>query len=110
MPALLIETRDEHGRVVSGRIVCVRMSKRRPSRCSECAADSVYLCDGPVPSHSSGTCDRKLCKAHATVIGRDKHLCTACRMSKESAPTASPARAPARARAQQLGLFDELAA
>lgn len=43
-----------------------------------CMSMSAYLCDGPIAS--GRTCDKPLCAVHATEIGKDKHLCTDCRL------------------------------
>lgn len=42
-----------------------------------CLAMSAYLCDGP--GEPGRTCDKPLCEAHATRIGKNKHLCPDCR-------------------------------
>lgn len=42
-----------------------------------CLVASEFLCDGPGTTRR--TCDRPLCKAHATQTGPNKHLCPACR-------------------------------
>lgn len=36
-----------------------------PKNCHYCQEPSVALCDWPVKTHKSGTCDRKLCGKHA---------------------------------------------
>lgn len=56
-----------------------------------CLAPSEFLCDGPPPPervrqyHDSGTCDRALCEAHAHEIGKNRHLCPACRLAQQDA-------------------------
>lgn len=45
-----------------------------------CMDMSAYLCDGSSASEGK-TCDRPLCQAHATQIGKDKHLCPDCRVA-----------------------------
>lgn len=56
-----------------------------------CLAPSEFLCDGPPPPerarrhHESGTCDRALCEAHAHEIGKNRHLCPACRQDRQEA-------------------------
>ena len=42
-----------------------------------CPLMSAYLCDGP--GEAGRTCDKPLCEAHATQIGKNKHLCPDCR-------------------------------
>ncbi|WP_454909678.1 hypothetical protein [Variovorax gossypii] len=58
-----------------------------------CAVASDYLCDGT--GKASKTCDRPLCEAHATRVGRNRHLCPACRLAAADAE-------------RQMGLFTHL--
>ena len=56
-------------------ILCHR-GKRWP-RCSvpDCDRVAEFECDHPVSSHRSGTCDAKLCSAHAATAGWNGHHC-----------------------------------
>jgi hypothetical protein len=56
-------------------IICNR-GKRWP-RCSVPGCDRLApkLCDYPCPRKKSGTCDAKLCNAHAVVQGEDRDFC-----------------------------------
>lgn len=40
-----------------------------------CNRRAPNLCDFPVSSHKSGTCDAKLCEAHAVASGQNVHYC-----------------------------------
>lgn len=42
-----------------------------------CGRLSAYQCDALSSGHRSGTCDRHLCAQCATVVGPDRHLCSA---------------------------------
>jgi hypothetical protein len=58
-------------------IACSR-GRKRAAPCGEphCTRDHAYLCDYPVTRNGQrGTCDRKLCSAHAVVVGNDLHYC-----------------------------------
>lgn len=44
-----------------------------------CMDISAFLCDGPSQAPRTDTCDMPLCRAHATQVGPDKHLCPRCR-------------------------------
>jgi hypothetical protein len=50
-------------------IVCGRLGKR----CSSCGGISEFLCDFPVGDGK--TCDRPMCRDHAVVVGKNRHLC-----------------------------------
>ena len=45
-------------------IVCSRGSRRRPAHCDFCGEPHEKLCDFRLPS--GRTCDKKLCRQHAT--------------------------------------------
>lgn len=75
---------------MNGMTVHVKGSKKLPKPCvaqigisslhaeeTYCLAWSAYLCDGP--GEAGRTCDKPLCVAHATQIGKNKHLCPSCR-------------------------------
>lgn len=53
-------------------IVCTRSRAKQP-RCA-CGQPAEFQCDAPT-KRRSGTCDRHLCAACATVAGPDQHLC-----------------------------------
>lgn len=65
---------DKDGRVVG--IVCCR--DKRAARCSVPGCDryATALCDWPTRS-ASGTCDKRLCRGHATNVGDDRDYCPA---------------------------------
>jgi hypothetical protein len=58
-----------------GGFFCNR-GQRRP-RCGVpgCGRRCEFECDFPIPRKKSGTCDAKLCGAHATRSGAEKDLC-----------------------------------
>lgn len=55
----------------------VRMSKTPAKKCFVCGKPAGLLCDGPVASRRSGTCDRPLCDNCTTKTGpvQDADLC-----------------------------------
>jgi hypothetical protein len=55
-------------------IVC---SRTKPKRCVTCGRPSQVLCDYPVTSNKSGTCDRPCCRQHAKNVGPDRDYCLA---------------------------------
>ena len=59
----------------------------------QCMAPSGYLCDWPV--RDGKTCDRALCGAHATPVGKNRHFCPEHHAEQKAAQ-------------RQLGLFTSL--
>lgn len=53
-------------------IICT--GRQAKPRC-RCGKRSEFQCDFPAPGRQSGTCDKHLCKAHARVVGEDRHYC-----------------------------------
>lgn len=75
---------------INGMPVHVQGSKKLPKPCvavigisslhaeaTYCLDMSAYLCDGL--GEAGRTCDKPLCEAHATQIGKNEHLCPDCR-------------------------------
>ena len=54
-------------------IACSRQPRRR--RCHYCNAWATMECDFPAPGRRSGTCDRPICPAHATPVGKNRDYC-----------------------------------
>ena len=67
-----IEIKDDDGNVIGTAIVCTRNQK---PRCKDCGRESTLLCDYPVTTNKSGTCDRKCCRNHAVRVGENKDYC-----------------------------------
>ena len=44
--------------------------------CFACGAEASYACDYPVDEWGN-SCDVDMCKAHATVVGWNRHYCEA---------------------------------
>lgn len=91
-----------------GGFVCTTgRRRRRAAPCDFCRAEHAFLCDA---ERAPGkTCDAKLCPAHATVVGEDRHLCAV--HARAAAPSnegkkheAEPERNPA---AQEDRLWPE---
>lgn len=63
-------------RLPSGEIAIVCGGRARAARCSVagCRKGHTKLCDEPV---EGGTCDARLCDAHATSTGDDTDVCPA---------------------------------
>jgi hypothetical protein len=61
-----------------GDVVICNRSQRWPT-CSVpgCDRRAPRLCDFPIPRRRSGTCDAKLCEAHAAAQGEDRDFCPA---------------------------------
>lgn len=61
----------------SSAIICDRRRSRRPQRCSVegCTHDSVALCDEPTGPRR--TCDKAMCSAHRTMVGKNRDRCPA---------------------------------
>lgn len=55
-------------------IVCTREPRQR---CHQCGKPAVKLCDYPVSTHASGTCDRPCCAMHAESQEGDVDYCLA---------------------------------
>lgn len=51
-------------------ILCSR--KKRPKRCQFCEKPAGFECDGLKPKRKSGHCDKRMCEAHRTNIGRQE--------------------------------------
>jgi hypothetical protein len=56
-------------------IVCGRLGRARKCWVSHCRTPSEKLCDWPVSDKK--TCDRPVCKRHATSVGPDVDYCPA---------------------------------
>lgn len=89
--------------------VCTTGRRRRAARCDFCRAEHQFLCDAEV-AHGR-TCDAKLCADHATVVGKDRHLCApharaAAASNEGEKQEADPERNPA---AQEERLWPEQA-
>lgn len=54
------------------KIVCTRTPA---VQCHYCRRKSEILCDYPVKSHKSGTCDRPCCRLHAKCVGLNLDYC-----------------------------------
>lgn len=56
-------------------IVCGRSARRHKCHVESCNRWSEVLCDYPVTTHASGTCDRHCCKSHAENVGPERDYC-----------------------------------
>ena len=55
--------------------ICTRGLRQVTCSVPECGARATKLCDYPVSSHESGTCDKPLCWRHAVNVGPDADYC-----------------------------------
>lgn len=70
-------------------IVCGSRTRRAPCSVPGCGRPHTKLCDAPVNRKAKpGTCDAKLCDAHATKLGPERDICPAhaARAAKETMP------------------------
>jgi hypothetical protein len=80
--------------------ICSRQGRgRKPKPCCVCGRDSTRLCDHPVPSRKSGTCDAPLCDDCTTVNTSVKHLSVDVQDEFDLCPKHAASSA-------QLGLFE----
>ncbi len=61
------------GRTV--RLACTRGRKHAACSVPGCGREHTKLCDYALTNTSSGTCDAKLCDAHASRVGPDRDYC-----------------------------------
>lgn len=79
-------------------ITCRRGGRRLPCQVPGCTNPHVALCDFPLAGPKAGrTCDRRMCEAHRTRVGRDQDHCAvhAALAAKESPTRANEAMAAA---------------
>lgn len=65
--------RSPDGKVTA--IVCSRGARRPMCHVSGCRHACEALCDYPVTTHASGTCDKPCCRSHAEQVGADRDYC-----------------------------------
>lgn len=59
---------------VGNTIICGRGRKTSPP-CVTCRKPSTKLCDYPVTTHATGTCDRAMCDQHSKSAGLNIDHC-----------------------------------
>ena len=58
-----------------GGFVCNRSARRPRCGVPGCDRPAEFECDFPIARKKSGTCDARLCGAHATKAGEGRDLC-----------------------------------
>lgn len=61
--------------IPGGGMMCARSVRTPNCGVPGCSNKCAFECDYPVKRKKSGTCDARLCQAHATELGPERHHC-----------------------------------